>query len=315
MKPEELNAIEARWHPLIDSWSSCCTYRSAATGHRCTLDAGHPSAHICDAARMDHDPVADLAALIAEVRRLGIALRSAREEAEFTYALAVRASGPIPTETLKPGDTMPGPMALVCRLLAALMEGHPNAANYLGWKWTDGATDKAYNCVVTRSEGETPQDKAARLEGERDTYRAALVRIARHVASPGAEDMADNLAVGDLDVLVEVVSGEYGRGHVAGADVRMARCKEDIARRVGVDERHPVSWEDLCERVAEMHTHEASLHKHADRAVKGGRRIVNEYMHVRTDIIGEPVCRCGRRGPWAADERCPAAMAETVEGE
>lgn len=63
------------------------------------------------------------------------------------------------------------------------------------------------------------------LQAERNAYRAALVEIARHVASPGAEDMVDRLGVEDLPTLVECVTGRYTPK--AGAEAEdLRRCME-----------------------------------------------------------------------------------------
>lgn len=62
-------------------------------------------------------------------------------------------------------------------------------------------------------------------ERVRDAYRSALVDIARHVASPGAEDLADKLDVEDLPTLVECVTGRYTPK--AGAEAEdLRRCME-----------------------------------------------------------------------------------------
>ena len=86
-------------------------------------------------------------------------------------------------------------------------------------------------------------------ERVRDAYRAALVEIARHVASPGAEDLADKLDVEDLPTLVECVTAEYGNGHAAGDRARFERCKHDIARVLGLDEWRLPEWGEIVERV------------------------------------------------------------------
>lgn len=66
---------------------------------------------------------------------------------------------------------------------------------------------------------------AVKLRKERNAYRSALVDIARHVASPGAEDLADKLDVEDLPTLVECVTGCYTPK--AGAEAEdLRRCME-----------------------------------------------------------------------------------------
>lgn len=90
------------------------------------------------------------------------------------------------------------------------------------------------------------------LLDERDAYRAFAVSIARMVASPGAEDTADKLTAADLDMVYNLACAEYGNGHAAGDRDRFARCKEDLARALGLDVRRAPEWGEMVGRVRDV---------------------------------------------------------------
>ena len=91
-----------------------------------------------------------------------------------------------------------------------------------------------------------------RLTLDLNTYRTFAVGIARMVASPGAEDTADELEALDLGTLEDVVRAEYGNGHAAGDRARFARCAEDLARALGLDVRRAPDWGEMVGRVRDV---------------------------------------------------------------
>lgn len=92
----------------------------------------------------------------------------------------------------------------------------------------------------------------AGLRMDLNAYRAFAVSIARMVASPGAEDTADDLEALDLGALEDVVRAEYGNGHGAGDRARFSRCIEDLARALGLDVRRAPEWGEMVGRVREV---------------------------------------------------------------
>lgn len=91
-----------------------------------------------------------------------------------------------------------------------------------------------------------------RLTLDLNAYRTFAVRIARMVASPGAEDTADKLTAADLDMVYNLACAEYGNGHAAGDRARFARCAEDLARALGLDVRRAPEWGEMVGRVREV---------------------------------------------------------------
>ena len=98
---------------------------------------------------------------------------------------------------------------------------------------------------------------------EFDTYRTFALDVARHLATPGAEDMADKLTTADLPTLLDLVRVDYGNGRAAGDVARLEQCKVDVARVLGMDERRLPEWDDLVGRVRDFTGLGASIHKAA----------------------------------------------------
>lgn len=109
-------------------------------------------------------------------------------------------------------------------------------------------------------------------------YRAFALDVARHHAPDGAETLTEHLTPDDLSTLLDFVQNDYGNGRVAGTKARMVRCKEDIARALGLDARRPPSWEDLVGLVRDFAGLGASIHKAAARAVEQERAAVMAWL-------------------------------------
>lgn len=104
--------------------------------------------------------------------------------------------------------------------------------------------------ILGGAEGEAiaVENLAREMAMDLNAYRSFAVSIARMVASPGAEDTADKLAVADLDMVYNLACAEYGNGHAAGDRARFARCKEDLARALGLDARRAPEWGEMVGR-------------------------------------------------------------------
>ena len=58
------------------------------------------------------------------------------------------------------GEKMPRAIALVCNVLAEMLDLAEDAKNYLYWGWTNEATNKSYRVRVSYAEGKSPETLA-----------------------------------------------------------------------------------------------------------------------------------------------------------
>lgn len=70
-------------------------------------------------------------------------------------------------------------------------------------------------------------DEVTAVAAERDAYRAALLRLAEVVASPGADDLIDMMTADDADNLADVVLARLTAAEDALRDIAVALGQPD----------------------------------------------------------------------------------------
>ncbi len=116
-----------------------------------------------------------------------------------------------------------------------------------------------------------------RLYQERDAYRAALLRLAEAVASPGADDLIDMMAPEDADVLADAVLGRLTAAEDALRDiaVSLGQPDQDVADL-------PASVEALCLQrdrlLVERDAYRAAMLRLARAVAPPGARDMVEMM-------------------------------------
>lgn len=188
-----------------------------------------------------------------------------------------------------------------------------------------GVVDPVADSIMTdlREEAAMLRGRLADVEQETAPYRTFAVDIARYLATPGTEDAAEKTTAADLPTLLDCVRAEYGNGRAAGDAARFERCKVDIARVLGFDDRRVPEWGDLVSRVRELAGLGASIIKAQARAIEHERagtclwlrsgRAAAEWAMSYGGTEWTTAADAIERGAHSTDDPLPSALAAARE--